>query len=456
MAFTKSETLDTSQHLSDEIQKVDDYLAQMIAKADAESNGSFSKDEAKEFDGLTEYLETLQKDHAAKVEEEEADQLRQKKVSDFREQRRKNVSTRRTDIRVGQQKDNIEDDPKCGFKTHREFLTAVINAGNGTSPSRVDDRLKRLAAGADEQSTASDPYGGFLVPEGFITEPLSVATENDPTAGRTMQVPMDNPTVKIPARVDKNHSTSVTGGLTVARKAETVAGTSSRMTFEQVTLHANNLFGLAYATEELLTDSPTSFAAIIARGFDDEMRSHLLDEKINGTGVGEYEGVLVSPALVSVTKETGQAATTIVYENVIKMRARAWRYGNAIWLANHDTMPQLMLMNQAVGTGGQPVWQPSAREDHPDMLLGRPLFFTEYAKTLGTQGDLICANWAEYLEGEYQGMQSASSVHVRFVEHEQTFKVWKRNDGRGWWRTALTPKNGTNTLSPFVALATRS
>jgi hypothetical protein len=32
---------------------------------------------------------------------------------------------------------------------------------------------------------------------------------------------------------------------------------------------------------------------------------------------------------------------------------------------------------------------PSAREDAPDMLFGRPLFFTEYCDTLGDEGDLL-------------------------------------------------------------------
>jgi HK97 family phage major capsid protein len=119
-------------------------------------------------------------------------------------------------------------------------------------------------------------------------------------------------------------------------------------------------------------------------------------------------------------------------------------------------MPQLMLLNQAVGTGGLPVWQPSAREDHPDMLLGRPLYFSEYAKTLGDQGDLILANWEEYLEGTYQPMAQEESVHVRFVNHERAFKFYLRNAGLPWWKSALTPVYSSAKLSPFVVLDARA
>ena len=47
-------------------------------------------------------------------------------------------------------------------------------------------------------------------------------------------------------------------------------------------------------------------------------------------------------------------------------------------------------------------------------------------------------------------------MHVRFENHEQVFKFWTENAGAPWWRSALTPKNGANTLSPFVTLAARA
>ena len=89
------------------------------------------------------------------------------------------------------------------------------------------------------------------------------------------------------------------------------------------------------------------------------------------------------------------------------------------------------------------------------MLLGRPLFFSEFCETVGTLGDLICGNWSQYLEGTLSSQQRAESVHVRFVNHERTFKFWMENDGKCWWRAALTPNQSTTTLSPFVILEAR-
>ena len=355
--------------------------------------------------------------------------------------------------RIGKIEDNQMKDPMKGFKSPRDFFGSVIKARHGN----VDSRLKPLqsAAGSDEHSTQDDAYGGFLVPEAMLPEMLKTDPEPDPMLGRLTNIPMNAPIVNINARVDKNHSSSVSGGLTVARNMETQSTSSSRMQFEKVKLEAYSLFGLTYATEELLSDSPMTIAALLQNGFRDEFTSHMINERLNGTGTGEHMGIMNSPALVSVAKETSQTADTIVIDNIIKMRSRCWGYNNAVWLANHDCVPQLFQSNLASGSAGAIFYQPSLQADMPDMLLGRPIYYTEYCKTIGDKGDIVLGNWTQYLEGLYQPLQSAESVHVRFLNNERAFRLSLRNAGAPWWRTALTPKNSSNTLSPFVVLDAR-
>jgi HK97 family phage major capsid protein len=355
--------------------------------------------------------------------------------------------------RIGKIEDNQMKDPMKGFKSPRDFFGSVIKARHGN----VDSRLKPLqsAAGSDEHSTQDDAYGGFLVPEAMLPEMLKTDPEPDPMLGRLTNIPMNAPIVNINARVDKNHSSSVSGGLTVARNMETQSTSSSRMQFEKVKLEAYSLFGLTYATEELLSDSPMTIAALLQNGFRDEFTSHMINERLNGTGTGEHMVIMNSPALVSVAKETSQTADTIVIDNIIKMRSRCWGYNNAVWLANHDCVPQLFQLNLASGSAGAIFYQPSLQADMPDMLLGRPIYYTEYCKTIGDKGDIVLGNWTQYLEGLYQPLQSAESVHVRFLNNERAFRLSLRNAGAPWWRTALTPKNSSNTLSPFVVLDAR-
>jgi HK97 family phage major capsid protein len=353
-------------------------------------------------------------------------------------------------------RDNAQDDPKRGFKDHRDFLKAVMVAGRG---GRVDARLASLqaAAGSDEQGEYSGPHGGFLVPSGVAPGILSIAPQDDVLTPLFTDVPMTTPTLALNARVDKDHTTSVSGGFIVTRRPETVAGSGSRQKYDQVVMTANEEYGLAFATQRILTDSPQSFVAIIQAGFRDEFVANAMKEYISGTGVGERQGAMNAGCKVSIAKESGQTAATIVKANIDNMASRCWRYSRAVWLANQNTRAQLKSLVQVVGTGGNSVpyfVTDGAPAGFDGVLDGRPLVFTEFAETLGTEGDLILIVPSEYLVATYQSEQFAESMHVRFVEAESAFRFYRRNDGQWWWKTAMTPKKGS-TLSPVVTLATR-
>lgn len=363
-----------------------------------------------------------------------------------------------------------DEDPKRGFKTPREFCLAVMHSG--LNPRSTDKRLLPLAskkrfpslevfpsrqatAGSDEQGEYSDPYGGFLIPEGLAPGVRMLQGPGDPTTNLVTPVPMSTKSIKINARVDKNHATSVSGGLVVARRSETQESSSSRMQFEQVKMEAEWLDGHTFATEDLLTDSPISFAALIAQGFDAEFMAKKLDEKINGTGTAQYEGALNAACKITVAKVADQSAATILHANILNMISRCWNYGAAIWLAIPSSFPQVRSLHQVVGTMGYPVYVPGNTQGIPASLEGRPIFFTEFCQALGTEGDLVLANWSEFLEGTLGGRDSAESIHVRFLARERCFRIGERNCGKWWWRSVLTPRRG-ETLAPVVTLATRS
>jgi len=164
---------------------------------------------------------------------------------------------------------------------------------------------------------------------------------------------------------------------------------------------------------------------------------------------------------VSVAKEVGQAAATVVYQNVLKMWSRMWApsRGNAVWFINQDVEPQLMQLYMAVGTGGVPVWMPANGISGSPYatLFGRPIIPVEYCPTLGTVGDIMLVDLSQYEFIDKGGVQQTSSIHVSFLTGETAFRFMYRCNGMPEWKSALTPKSGSaNTLSPYVALATRS
>lgn len=467
----------------------DKLKAKLAEKVKAAKDALTAARAKAETDGVGLSAEAIAADDAAHAE---ADALRaQIRIEERAEREELETPAAATLVRVSVSEPGSARDPRKGFRSHREFLAAAMGDAGARARDQVGDERLRPLAQFDREDKQAAGAVAFMLPEAFTPASLratagsdehgmydygsggvtavttrmpgilSVGFEGDPTAGRTQPVPMTSPTVEMLARVDKDHSSTVSGGLSWGRKAETVAAAASRTSLELVTLKASSLFGLSYATEELLSDSPVSWLALIEAGFSEQLAAHLLSEKLRGKGGTEFLGILTALAsanlgpTISIAKEAGQAADTIVYQNTIKMRARCWGYGNAIWLANHDAYPQLAVLAVPVGVGGQLVYQQSQVEDRPDMLLGRPIYYSEYASTLGDQGDLILGNWSQYLDGLYQPMQSAESIHVRFLNHERAFKFWIRNAAAPWWKSALTPNKGANTLAPFVVLDAR-
>lgn len=217
--------------------------------------------------------------------------------------------------------------------------------------------------------------------------------------------------------------------------------------------------GLCYATDELLQDA-RALESVISDAFAEEFGFKIDDAILNGTGAGQPLGIMNSGALVTVPKETGQAAATIVYENIVKMWARLWARSrqNAVWYINQDIEPQLFRMSLAVGTGGVPVYLPAGglSQSPYGTLFGRPVISIEHAATLGAAGDILLCDLSQYLLIDKGGINAASSIHVRFLYDESVFRFIYRADGQPIWNSALTPFKGAAAQSPFIALATRA
>lgn len=349
-------------------------------------------------------------------------------------------------------------DPKGGFRDHAEYLVAVAAA----RPGHVDPRLVPLAV----NDLHSDPGLGFMVPQGVAPRTL-IADEIDPVSARTQPVVMRDPVVSIPARVDKNHATSVSGGLSFTRRVDATpsAGyppepTPSRVALEAIELGSDELWGITHVSDRVLVAaSPESFLAMLSACARTERADTLLEERYRGDGMGRFSGVLKSGALITVTKEIGQAASTVVGENLLNIRRRMWNYSNAIWLIQPDSLPQVVKATVTVGAGGSalPVWRPGDKASgSPDMILGRPAFFHEVASAIGEVGDVLCGDWSQYLDAVYTPLKRASSIHVRFSSVESTFRFYERGDGASWWRAPVTPRRSSLTKSPFVTLEDRA
>ncbi len=378
----------------------------------------------------------------------------------------KNVLTDKKDIRKFLFDDSTEDpkeDTKAGFKSFSDFAMAVKTAET-THGRVVDKRLQELvakAASATSVNETDSEYGGYLIPEEYRNQLLEVAIKKSNIMNMAVAIPMATNALNIPYISGFDRSGGlIHGGIQFSWLDEEATKTETRPKFGKIQLRLKKVAGLVYASDEILEDSPVSMEPLLTRMFSDALAWELDEVFINGVGAGKPLGILNAPCLVSVKAETGQSATTLVYENVLKMYARMWDKSNAMWLANDDTFNQLASMSLAVGTGGAPVWLPpgGASGKPYDTLFGKPLVFTEHCQALGTVGDIIFCDWSQYLIGQKAGatVKFASSIHLKFDADQVAFRFVMRIDGQPWWSSPLTPRYSSDTLSPFVAVVTRS
>jgi len=235
------------------------------------------------------------------------------------------------------------------------------------------------------------------------------------------------------------------------------APTASAMKLARIDLKLRKVGALGVMTDELLQDA-TALGGELSGAFTDELIFQTENKVFRGNGANAMQGFLNAACLVTVAKETGQAAASINTTNLSKMWARmpARSKKNSVWLINVDCEPQLDELAQAIGTAGT---APRFVNYGPEGVLtikGRPVIPVEYAETVGTVGDISLVDLSKYRVIRKGGVEQASSMHVYFAQGEQAFRAFYRVDGQAVPRAALTPFKGSNTLSPFVVLATRS
>jgi HK97 family phage major capsid protein len=343
------------------------------------------------------------------------------------------------------------------FATLGDQLIAVFKAGRSENRA-LDPRLQRMAA-ASGMSEGIPADGGFAVQSDFAQEIFTRAYSTGEVLSRCRKVPIGENSngLKINA-IDESSRVngSRMGGVQVFWANEADTATAKKPTLRQMELTLRKLIGLWYVTDENLQDS-TALTSIANDAFAQEVQFVAEDAIFNGTGVGQPQGIVKSAALITQAKEGGQAATTFVTANAAKMYGRLWARSmkNAAWFVNQDVYQQLLQLT--IGSSQWPVWiPPGGLSAAPyGSLYGRPVVPLEYMQTLGTVGDVVLGDLSQYLVIDKGGPQLAQSMHVRFINDETAFRITFRIDGQPIWNVALTPKNGTNTLSPFIALQAR-
>ncbi|HUS97569.1 MAG TPA: phage major capsid protein, partial [Hyphomicrobiaceae bacterium] len=347
---------------------------------------------------------------------------------------------------------------KDRFNSLGEQLAAVIQAG---IRGHVDPRLYMAATGLGE-SVPSE--GGFLIQQDFSAELLQDVFETGILSQRCRSIEISSPSnsMKLNGVDETSRASTLWGGIQVYMVDEGTATTPTKPKFRKIELNLHKMMGVCYLTDELMQDM-AALEGWVRQGFTSAFGFKVDDQIFQGTGAGEALGIMNGGSLVTVDKEAGQPAATIMAENVEKMWSRMFGQSlkSAEWFINQNCYPQLFQMSHAVGTGGIPVFMPPGGLSVAPYgnLLGRPVTPIEQCATLGTTGDIVFADFANgYILARKGGIRQDVSIHVAFLTDQQVLRFILRIDGQPVRATTLTPYKGTSASSQshFIALATRS
>ena len=363
-----------------------------------------------------------------------------------------------SEVRITVGDDNIKKDPKMGFKNFGDLACAIAEKMN-PGKSSGDKRLDIMAAAQGmQQAVGSD--GGFLVPQEFsqtIWDGLRNASDN--LLGLTTNFTVQGESLTIPANAETSRvDGSRWGGIQGNWLGEGKKLNNSNPKVRQVKIEPHELAVMVPVTNKLLQNSPIAVEQMLTGAAIDEINFKVGAAIFGGDGVGKPLGLInAGGPIVTVTKESGQSADTIVANNIHKMwgrlhfRARA----NARWFVNQDAEQQLDALADANGNAllmtdksiaGTPV----------RTLKGAPVQVLEFCETLGDKNDIVLADMTGYVTGTRGGVDSAMSIHLRFDFNEALFRFILSVDGQPWLAKALTPFKGASTLSHFVNLAERT
>lgn len=342
---------------------------------------------------------------------------------------------------------------------------ATVATANPTTATygEARERLGKVQAAASGANKTVPEEGGFLVEQDSATMLDKGAIATGLLSQKCFNVTCsgDSDGLKLKLMDESSRANgSRFGGMQVYMKSEEDTVTATKPKFREAEWSLKDCMGIFYATNDLLRNA-SKLTAVVNKWFPMEFGFKIDDQIVRGTGAGQALGIVNSGCTVTQAIETGQvrATTPIMYENIAHMYARLLSSSdpNAVWLVNRALLPYLMLMSVAVGTGGAPVFlPPNGAAGQPYMtLLNKPIIPIEQCEAPGTASDIILADFNEYLLLTKGGIETAVSMHVRFLYDEMTFRWIYRFDGAPIRNKVLTPFKGgsTATQGPFVALA---
>jgi len=417
-------------------------IAQIVAELEVLDMGNLSNEQIEAVNGLHGEFEELK----AKVETAEKVEAIKASVETSTRKVSPTISSKVPAGQVVVSKPNNH--ATGGFKSSGEFYMTVRKAAGGSN--QVDPRLRA------EHVEASGEDGGFLIPEDFRAEIKEKVQGDESLLSRTDLYTTSSNRLVLPTNETAPWDNSA--GVVAYWEGEARQLRESKEQFGNAELKLHKLTAYVKATDELLEDAP-ALGAFVRKKAPQAIIAKLNNAIIGGDGVGKPQGWLNSSFTISVPKEAGQVADTIVYKNLVKMEAR-FMGRQPVWIAHPNVKEQLRQLKDDNGNfiyinGAQ---FGNAASSQFDSLMGYPIMYMMGGvKSLGDRGDLSLVDLNYYMSAiKTTGIEEAVSTHVLFDYDISVFKFRFRAAGLIPFKSPVVTEYGNYEMSAFVTLDDRA
>ena len=334
-----------------------------------------------------------------------------------------------------------------GFNSFKDWLLPLIHG-------QASDL--HVSAAASGFSSGSGADGGFLVPDEYSSRIIAYSLGESLLSFCNIEPMASGQKITAGFSVGDHQADSGPFGISAEWPGEGSGGTDQNSKLMQIALCAYKLLVATAITREISEDMAPQGITAIQRIIQMAVAWAIDKALISGTGAGQPLGILNANSLIEISKEDGQSGDTIVYENVLKMWQSLYSplQKEAIWIINPNCFTQLSTMTLNVGTAGALTWHPVNGTSPLPTLLGRPIYWSEHAKTLGDAGDIILVAPSQLLVGMRSQISLEVSPHAKWDTDEIAMRSVCRMDARQAWNDTLTDASG-NEVSWAVALAER-
>lgn len=273
--------------------------------------------------------------------------------------------------------------------------------------------------------------GGYLVPEEFETEIITLREQYGVFRANARVVPMARDTKWMPRR---------TGGLTAYWVGETTAGQETTGSFDRVQLVARKLMVLTTISTELDEDAITNMGDDAAQEIAYEFAKREDEAGFNGDGTSSYGGIVglantVGAAGVADSGLGTNDINTATMAMVAKMFAKLpnWAMNGNVKLYCHKSVYHELFERLAMTSGG--VTAAEVASGYTPRFFGYPVVISQALPTTATTSDgTVLCYFGDLSTGCYFGdrrevtIKTSDSALNAFEQDEVAIKGTQRVD----------------------------